>query len=419
MTQAWRSLFGEERRTLTLVTLILLVSVFVAFGTGFWLLFRLVYIIAIAIPLAWILVWWNRRDLEADVDRRTTRAQVGQEAQEIIEIRNKSFLPKVWLEVEDPSDLPGHRSKRVVIIPPRRSRNWVVNTRLTRRGLFDWGPLRVTATDPFGIFRKHKFIGGTQQILVYPPVIDLPHFQAPPANLPGEGRFRRRTHYVTPNASGVREYEFGDSFNRIHWPSTARTGDLMVKIFELDPASDIWIILDLERPVHAGDGDDSTEEYAVQIAASVARFFLMANRTVGFMSYGRTFDVVEPERGIQQYTRILESLAMARTWGDVPLHDLLSNETRRFGRHTTVIVITPSTDESWVAAMGALQSRGVKAAAIVLEPSTFGAEESSLGVFASLAATDVYTYMVKRADDIQAALNGGAPIERSTPTETA
>ena len=67
------------------------------------------------------------------------------------------------------------------------------------------------------------------------------------------------------------------------------------------------------------------------------------------MSFGRGFDVVEAERGLQQYTRILESLAMARAWGDVPLGDLLSNEARRFGRHTTVVVITPSTDEAWVA----------------------------------------------------------------------
>ena len=95
---------------------------------------------------------------------------------------------------------------------------------------------------------------------------------------------------------------------------------------------------------------------------------------------------------------------MARAWGDVPLGDLLSNEARRFGRHTTLVVITPSTDERWVAAMAMLQSRGVKVAAIVLEPSTFGGEESSLGVFASLAAADVFTYMVKHADDLQSAL---------------
>jgi uncharacterized protein (DUF58 family) len=148
----------------------------------------------------------------------------------------------------------------------------------------------------------------------------------------------------------------------------------------------------------------------VRIAASVSRYFLTANRTVGFMSYGRGFDVIEAERGIDQYTRILESLAMARTWGDVPLHDLISNEARRFGRHTTVVVITPSTDERWVAALGLLHGRGVKVAAIVLEPSTFGGTESSLGVFASLAASDVFTYMVKRDDDLQSSL-GAAPAE--------
>ena len=112
----------------------------------------------------------------------------------------------------------------------------------------------------------------------------------------------------------------------------------MVKIFELDPASDIWVILDLDRDVHVGEGDDSTEEYGVRIAASVARYFLTANRSVGFMTFGRNFDVIEADRGVQQYTRILESLAMARAWGDVPLGNLLSNEARRFGRHTTVVV---------------------------------------------------------------------------------
>jgi len=181
----------------------------------------------------------------------------------------------------------------------------------------------------------------------------------------------------------------------------------MVKIFELDPASDIWIILDLQRGVHFGEGDDSTEEYGVSIAASVARYFLTANRTLGFISYGRSFDVVEPERGIQQYTRVLESLAMARTWGDVSLSDLISNDSRRFGRHTTVVVITPSADEAWVASLAALQGRGVKVAAIVLEADTFGGGEGALGVFASLAAGDVFTYMVKHADSLENALASG------------
>jgi uncharacterized protein (DUF58 family) len=405
MKQAVRSMFSAERRTLTLVLLILLTCVFVAFGTGFWLLFRLVYIIAMAVPAAWLLVWWNTRDIEAEVDRKTARAQVGQEAQEIIEVRNKSFLPKVWLEVEDPSDLPGHRSKRVVIIPPRRSRNWVVNTPLRRRGLFDWGPLRLTAVDPFGLFRKVREVGGQQQILVYPAVVDLPHFQAPPANLPGEGRFRKRTHYITPNASGIREYAPGDAFNRIHWRSTARTGELMVKTFELDPASDIWVILDLERRVSAGREEESTEEYGVRIAASVARHYVVNNRPVGLMTFGRDLRVLEPERGQQQLTRILETLAMACAVGDAPLGSLLMEEQRRFGRHTTLVVITSATDDHWLTAIQSLTQRGVRAAVVLLDPSTFGSDRSPLLLYGQLTASDIMTYVVRKGDDLGLALS--------------
>jgi uncharacterized protein (DUF58 family) len=343
-------------------------------------------------------------------DRSGDRLQEGADYEERVTVKNRSWLTKIWLEIDDPSDMPGHHARRVVTVPSKGQRSFRVKSTITRRGLYAVGPVMVRTGDPFGLFKHERSFGVSQNVLVYPRATELPSFSVPPANLPGEGRFRRRTHYVTPNASGVRQYEFGDSYNRIHWPSTVRTGELMVKIFELDPASDIWVILDLDRDVHVGEGDDSTEEYGVRIAASVSRYFLTANRTVGFMSYGRGFDVIDAERGIDQYTRILESLAMARTWGDVPLHDLISNEARRFGRHTTVVVITPSNDERWVAALGLLHGRGVKVAAIVLEPSTFGSKESSLGVFASLAASDVFTYMVKRDDDLQTSL-GAAPAE--------
>lgn len=401
--------FFVTNRTLTIVVLMMVIASLIAISTGFWLTWRLVYVALIGIPVAYAWSRLNLVGLEIEPDRSTDRLQEGAEYEERITVRNRSWFPKIWLEIDDPSEMPGHVAKRVVTLGARGSKTWRVKSSIRRRGLYGIGPVEVSTGDPFGMFHHTRTYGMPQNVLVYPRAVELPNFSVPAASLPGEGRFRRRTHYVTPNAAGVRQYEFGDSFNRIHWASTARTGDLMVKIFELDPASDIWVILDLHRDVHVGVGDDSTEEYGVRIAASVARYFLTANRTVGFMSYGRAFDVVDAERGLNQYTRILESLAMARAWGDVGLGDLLANEARRFGRHTTVIVITPSTDEAWVAGLGALQARGVKVAAIMLEPSTFGGKESALGVFASLAATDVYTYMVQRADDLATAL--GAEVE--------
>ena len=398
-----RALFVTHR-SFTLVAALWFASIVVAVSTGFWLTWRLTYALMLGVPLAYAWSRLNLRGIEVEADRSTDRLQQGAPYEERITVHNRTWLSKIWLEVNDPSDMPGHLAHRIVTVAAKSSATFRARSTVARRGLYAVGPVEITTGDPFGLFRHTRTYGSAQNVLVYPRAVDLPNFIVPPANLPGEGRFRRRTHQVTPNASGVRPYESADSFNRIHWASTARTGELMVKVFELDPASDIWVILDLERGVHAGEGDDSTEEYGVSIAASISRFFLTANRTVGFMSYGRGFDVVEPDRGLQQYTRILESLAMARTWGDVALGGMITNEARRFGRHTTVVVITPSTDEAWVAALAMLQSRGVKVAAIVLEPSTFGGAASSLDVYASLAAADVFSYMVKHADDLQYAL---------------
>ena len=403
-------------RPMAFVITLWLSSVIVAISTGFWLTWRLTYVLMAGVPLAYLWSRLNLRGLEVVADRTGDRLQEGAQYVERVTVHNRHWLGKIWLEIDDPSDMPGHIARRIVTVPAKGSATFRSRSTITRRGLYSVGPVEVTTGDPFGLFRHTRAFGSAQNVLVYPRAVDLPSFFVPPANLPGEGRFRRRTQQVTPNASGVRPYAPGDSFNRIHWASTARTGEMMVKVFELDPASDIWIVLDLQRDSHAGEGDDSTEEYAVSIAASVSRYFLTANRSVGFLSYGRGFDVIEPERGVQQYTRILESLAMARTWGDVSLADMLSNEARRFGRHTTVVVITPSTDEAWVASLAMLRSRGVKAAAIVLEKSTFGGGESSLDVFASLAAAEVFSYMVKHDDDLQFAL--GAEIPSDTPTKS-
>ena len=394
----------KAQRSAVVVAVLLALCVIFALATGFWLLFRLAYVLLAAIPLCYLWARLNLLGLDVSVVRLIDRAQVGQTTDERIVVRNTTFLPKIWLEVDDPSNLPGRRGGRVVSLAGKAFRSWRTQTLLTRRGVYTVGPLTVSSGDPFGLFRASRRYGEQSSIIVYPPFFDLPHFTVPPANLPGEGRFRKRTHYVTPNASGVRDYVAGDSFNRIHWRSTARMGKLMVKNFELDPASDIWIVLDLQRGAQAGSGDESTEEYGVKVAASVARHFLNQNRNVGLMLYSDKLEIIEAERGGQQITRILESLAVARATSEVRIGDLLNVEGRRFGRHTTLVVVTPSVSEHWVLALLQLTGRGVKVAAVLLEPSTFGGSENALLVVGALAAADVWTYLVKRGEDLSTAL---------------
>ncbi len=412
LRKLFRFLFVQHR-SITIALALFVASLVTAFATGFWLMSRLANAVLVAMPLAYLWGRLNLRWLDVTVERPTDRLQEGNQFEERLTVVNRSWFTKLWLEVEDPSDLPGHSARRVISVAPRSRRSWRTVSECRRRGLYTMGPVRVGTGDLFGLFRHSRTFGAPQHVLVYPRGVELTGFHVPAAHLPGEGRFRRPTHTITPNAASVREYLPGDSLNRIHWRSSARTGELMVKLFELDPASDIWVMLDLQRDVQAGEGDDGTEEHAIRIAASVTRYFLLANRTVGFAAYGERLHVEEPERGLAQYTRILEHLALARAEGDVPLAELLNHEGRRFGRHTTVVVITPSADESWVVSLQMLTGRGVKLAAVLLEARTYGGEGNALFVYSALTAARVLTYLVKRRDDIGAAL--GASAEPATP----
>jgi uncharacterized protein (DUF58 family) len=399
-------------QNLAIVLILLATAWLLALASGFWFFFRLAYVLSALVPLSFLWAWASLRGLNVTVQRYAQRVQVGQQAEERIRIENRTFFPKLWLEVEDPSEMPGDSAKRVISLKAGGFRSWMMTVRCRRRGVYTIGPLAVSSADPFGLFRMRRSFGPRHTLVVYPLPEALPRFWAPPAELTGEGRQRRRTHYVTPNAAGVREHQPGDSLSRIHWPTTARVGRLMTKTFELDPASDIWIVLDLYRQAQAGSDDESTEEYGVRVACSVAGHFLALHRPVGYLAWGSGLTIHEPDRGQRHFARILEALALARGVGGMPLTDLLEREGNRFGRHSTVVVITSSAGEAWVHSLQALVERGVSVAVVLLEARSFGAGESALVVFSTLAASDIPTYVVRLGDDLGTAL-GPAGSERS------
>jgi uncharacterized protein (DUF58 family) len=292
------------------------------------------------------------------------------------------------------------------------------------------GPVSLYSSDPFGLFLLKKDLpqNFTSHVVIYPIAVNLPAFQPPIGELSGGEAVRRRTHYVTTNVSSVREYVSGDSFNRVHWPSTARTGRLMVKEFELDPVADIWIFLDMEKRVQAGPSYDqlplprlpevhweklpdfelppSTEEYAIAIAASLSKHFLAQNRNLGLITYphAQHREIAQSDRGERQLTRIYEMLAVSQANGTIPLAEILAAETMRLTRNTTVIVITSSIDPEWVAAARNLFTRGVKVTAVLIDPGSFDMPYDSLEAEIELTASHVPHYVVRQGDRLEQAL---------------
>lgn len=372
------------------------------------------------VAFAWS--WFSLRGLHVTRDARADRAQVGQPFLERVRIQNFSRISKLWVELIDQSELPGHRVSRVVHLGGHDSARWRVETTCSRRGRFRIGPLLLRGGDPFGLFPRFELVPETHELLVYPATVDLSAFALPVGDLPGGASIQRRTPFITPNASSVREYFPGDAFNRIAWRATARTGKLMVKEFELDPTADLWLAVDMHAAVQAGAnnaaalpnlyGDDvplsfwldSTEEYLVTIAASLARHFLNQNRNVGLLLNSSQHIVIPADRGGRQMLKILEQLATVHADGQATFGELLLAEGALFTRNSTVIAVTPSTQDEWVQSLISIVARNVQTVAVLVEPSTFGAPNSSLMVVSDLASVNVPTYMVKYGDDISRAL---------------
>ncbi len=412
-----------------LVFLLWLLATGVAFVTTDPIFFTLAYllggILVFSFGWAWVNLHWVK------VTRRTagTHSQVGQMVEERFLVENTGFLPKLWLELLDHSELPGHRASFVLSAIGRNGRGTrTVRTMSLRRGRFRLGPVTVRTGDPFGLFIFERQLPLEKYMVVYPRTVPLPYFQPLLGELTGGEVVRRRTHYVTTNVSGIRDYVPGDSFNRIHWRSTARTGRLVVKEFELDPISDIWLVLDMERSVHVGTVykdlpeitvpevpweswhvpkiAPSTEAYGIVVAASTVRHFLRQERAVGLLTYpsGSHVEIIQSDRGPRQEERLLETLAVLHPRGTINLEQILLAEGARFNRNTTVMVITPSIRPAWVGAIRHLASRGVKATAVVIDPASFGASYGAEEVQTELAAGHVPAYTVRYGDDLSVAL---------------
>ncbi|MBI4200984.1 MAG: DUF58 domain-containing protein, partial [Chloroflexi bacterium] len=245
-------------------------------------------------------------------------------------------------------------------------------------------------------------------VLVLPKVVPLSHFLVPPADLVGDDYVRQRSHQVTTHASTIRDYLPGDGVSRVHWPSSARLGKLMVKEFDAGLTSRVWVLVDLEGKIQAQQEEDSTDELAVTVAASIARHLLKARQPVGVAVNAKDLQVLPPDRNLVQDARILDLLALAKADGSVPLEEAITKLDPWLNRHSALVVITASAGDRWVEGMRMLGYRGVRLAAVLVDGTTFGGESSPRPLLPALSALDVPAYLVGRGDDLAKAL--GHPV---------
>ncbi len=409
-------------RSVRWVLVLLLVGLLGALVSGRALFYRQSYLWLLLLLGSWAWTRISLRGVRLERTARRRRAQMGDFFEERVEIVNTGRLPRLWVAVQDESDLPGSRVSRVItLIGARESRSYLVRTRLFRRGAFTLGPTTLVSGDPFGLFTREVTFPPQARLLVYPRLVPVSDFPSQVGVLPGGEALRRRTSQVTPNAAGVREYAPGDPLKRIHWPSTARRGRFIVKEFELDPQAEVWLFPDLYRAVQVARPDEDplawlpfwripggvplprdTAEYAICIAASLARYFLRLRRAVGLAVVGDHLTVLPPDRGGRQLNKVLETLALVRV-GEEPIGALLRAQAPALARGSTVVVITPERSETLFLSLDMLRRRSLNPVLVWLDAASFREEGARTD---PPPCRDVPCRVIRMGDDLSRALAG-------------
>ncbi len=342
-----------------------------AFSTAEPFLFYLLYLAILVIGGSYVLVRLGLSDLEAGYAVSQLHGHVGDRMRVTYTLRNTSRVPKPWLEIHNPTTMPGGLPGRAISLGGRTERSWLIRAQLTRRGHFRIEPLHIRTGDPFGFFEASATVGQGISVVVYPRLEALPRWRLPTAALEGSHAMPVKTLQTTPMATSVRPYAPGDAMNRIHWKTTARHGEIQVKEFDLEQTADAWIVLDLQRGIQTGRGDESTVEAAVRAAASIADRALQENRAVGLTVNAGRAVYLPPDRGGRQHLKIMQLLAAVEADGHSPLVETLINTVGRLRRGMTAVIITASLDPAWVRPLAALRSRGVACVVVTVDAGAF------------------------------------------------
>ncbi|MFQ5615874.1 MAG: DUF58 domain-containing protein [Anaerolineales bacterium] len=329
--------------------------------------------------------WWKNRALDNVVYRRRPyyrRAFPGEEVPLKIEVENRKLLPLSWLRVQDPwpkavgpddEDLlaPTHLPTEGILTNVfslrwfERARR-TYNLKFRKRGVYTVGPVRLQSGDLFGMYEDIKDVGPVEKLTVFPALLPFRDLELPAENPFGDIRSRRRMFEDPNRPMGVREYHPEDEFRRVHWPATAHTGELKVKVYQPTSAQVMVVCMNVSTFSRHWEGTyPALLEHIVQAAATLVHQGVEDGYSVGLISNGCLSNAdqpfrIPPGRSPRQLAHLLEALAGATPVVTAPFERYLIKEIPRVPFGATLVIVTAITKPELGEALVSLKQHGRK-----------------------------------------------------------
>ncbi len=272
------------------------------------------------------------------------------------------------------------------------------------RGRFSSSDATVELRDPLGLETRSSPLGTAVSVVVYPRLVQLDNLFSDAGRFGSDGRrflLRRPAGF---DLHSVREYEQGESLRRVHWPTTARRGQLMVKELEESPRDSVVVVLDCDPAGQAGDPPDSSFDQAARAAGSILRVYAARGRRAVLVTTGKDGCPVSAGSPRDGFRLALGALAVAEP--DAP-HDLAQalGQARSPVAHAgELVIVTSVLSPSSASQLVQASKQRVVSVVWIDAPSFSGRPTRVAAGVLRLAAAGVPVAVVRFGDDLGAAL---------------
>jgi uncharacterized protein (DUF58 family) len=327
--------------------------------------------------------WWQRRSLVGVNYLRKPhykRAFPGEIVPLRIEIENRKLLPLTWLRVQDPWPKAVGPEQDDVLAPTHRpdqgllthvfSLRWYERARryyrlkFRKRGVYQIGPVRLESGDLFGIFERSEEREPVELLTVFPDLIPFADLQLPADDPFGDRRSRRRLYEDQNQPIGVRDYLPEDSFRKVHWPATAHTGQLQVKVYQPTSANIMVVCLNVSTFARHWEGTNpELLEHVIKVAATLATKGIEDGYRVGLIANGCLAHAdqpfrIPPGRSPKQLASLLEALAGVTPVVTGPFENFLLKQVPRVSYGATLLIVTSITNPELFETLVQLRQHG-------------------------------------------------------------
>ncbi|GGL43601.1 DUF58 domain-containing protein [Phycicoccus endophyticus] len=318
-----------------------------------------------------VLARWHGLHLQVSRTLSPGRVAAGGQCVVTLRVRNGESATTPVLMAEEAVDPALGDRPRVVLdrMRPGTTREVQYTVRSRLRGVHHVGPLRVRVRDPFGLTLRTAAVRGQAEVVVLPTVVPLCAGRSLGRGIGSEGSIPHMVALHGEDDQTIRGYRDGDDLRRIHWPATARTGDLMVRQEDRPAKRRAVLVLDSRAVGHAGSARSGSLEWCVTAAASVAAHLAEGAHAVHVLTTDAGADT--GTRHDDTLDGALDALARVRPEGEDAMRHLLHAASALTAQGGLVVYVGGPLGDEDARTLAALRQPGATGVALLVDPAGF------------------------------------------------